>query len=109
MIGGVWLTGEFDGLETVLSVRLDRVDGVENPDDEDGAGTVRLGQTDGIRNADGKDGVLVVVNCHHLAAQFVLSMLPVAAFCCLFSQLVVMSCTCCSVVVGFLLVASFAV
>ena len=106
MIGGVWLTGEFDRLETVLSVRLDRVDGVENPD-EDGVGTVRLGRTDGIGNTDGRDGV--AVDCRRLAAQFVLSMSPVAAFCCLFLWLVVMSCTCFSVVVGFLLVASFAV
>ena len=107
MIGGVWLTGEFGRLETVLSVRLDRVDGVENPDDEDGVGTVRLGRTGGIGNADGKDGV--AVDCCRLAARFVLSISPVAAFCCLFSRLVVMSCTCFSVVVGFLLVASFAV
>ena len=109
VIGGVWLTGEFDKLETVLAVRLGRVDGVENPDDDDGAGMARLSRIGGIRNADDEDGVGSVIVCRRFAARFALSIWPVAAFCCSVSRLVVMTCNCFSLLVGFLLVASFAV
>ena len=96
VIGGVWLTGEFDKLETVLAVRLGRVDGVENPEDDDGAGMVRLGRV-GIGNADDEDGVGPVIVCRRFAARFALSISPVAAFCCLVSRSVVITCTCFSV------------
>ena len=106
VIGGFRLIGELDRLETVLVVRLDRVEGVESPDDDDGAGVV--GRVDGV-GTDAEDGVGTVIVCRRLAPRFVLSISSVAAFCCLFLRSVVMLCTCFSPVVSFLLVSSFAV
>ena len=108
MIGRVWLTGEFDMLETVLAVRLGTVDGVENPGDDNGAGMARLSRTGGV-GADDEDGVGIVSVSRHLVIRIVLSVSCEVAFCCLFSHSAERVCTCFSPGVSFLLVASSAV
>ena len=108
MIGRVWLTGEFDMLETVLAVRLGTVDGVENPGDDNGAGMARLSRTGGV-GADDEDGVGIVSVSRHLVIRIVLSVSCEVAFCCLFSHSAERVCTCFSPRVSFLLAASSAV
>jgi hypothetical protein len=103
------LTGELDKLETVLTVRLGRVDGVENPDDDDDASVARLSRVGGVGDPADKDGTGAVSVCHRFVARPALSISYMAAFFCLSSQSVERLCTCFSPVVSFLLVASSAV
>ena len=109
MIGGSWLVGEFDQLETVLTVRLGKVDGVENPDDDDGAGAAGLIRIGGIGSTDDENGVGAVTVCCRLVIRVALSDSCSAALCCLSSWLAEMVCTCFSPSLSFLLVASSAV
>jgi len=108
VIGGVWLTGELDKLETVLAVRLGRVDGVENPDGDDGAGVARLRRIGSI-GADDEDGTGKISVGRRLAIRAALLVSCVAAFCCWSSRSVEMVCICFSAGESFLLVASSAV
>ena len=87
--GGKQLTGKFDMLETVLAVRLGRVNGVENPDDGDGASMAGLNQTGGIGDDDKGGAGMVSVGCC-FAIWSALSFSCVAAFCNRFSHLVEM-------------------
>ena len=95
-------------LETMLAVRLGRVDGVENPDDDAGAGGAGLNRIGGTGDDD-DDGAGMVTVGRRFAIRAALSVSCVAAFCNWVSRSVEMSCICLSVVVSLLLVASSAV
>ena len=109
VIGGSWLTGEFDKLETVLTVRLGRVDGVENPDDDDDASVAVLSRVGGVGAPADEDGTGAVNVSRRFVARPALLISCTAVFFCLSSWSAERPCTCFSPVVSFLLVASSAV
>jgi len=109
VIGGFWLIGEFVELETVLTVRLGRVDGVENPDDDGDARVAILSRVGGVGDPADEDGTGAVKVSRRFVARPALSISCTAVFFCLSSQSAERPCTCFSQVVSFLLVASSAV
>ena len=106
---GCKVIGEFDKLETVLTVRLGRVDGVENLDDDGDVSVAILSRVGCVGGPADKEGTSVAnVSCLFVARP-ALSISCTAAFFCLSSRSAERPCTCFSPVVIFLLVASSAV
>lgn len=106
---GCRVIGEFVELETVLTVRLGRVDGVENPDDDGDARVAILSRVSGVGDPADEDGTGAVKVSRRFVARPALPISCTAVFFCLSSRSAERPCTCFSQVVSFLLVASSAV
>src|SRR6266567_3159529 len=86
VIGGSLLTGEFGELETVLTVWLGRVDGVENPDDDGDVSVAILSRVGCVGGPADEEGTSAANVSRLFVARPALSISCTAAFFCLSSR-----------------------